>query len=62
MATYRVRLRASKEGSIGTKYNELRLYAVTAKSEDEASDKARQLAYAEKLEHTLITNIAIQEN
>ena len=57
---YRIRLRASVQGSIGTKYGELRLYLIVAKNEDDACDHARELAYREGLEHTLITNIAAE--
>ena len=56
-SSFRIRLRASVTGSIGTKYGELRLYSIVAKSEDDACDQARELAYREGLEHTLITNI-----
>ncbi len=56
--TYRIRLRASVVGSIGTKYGEIRLYSIVAQTQDEACEHARVLAYREGLEHTLITNIA----
>ena len=51
---WRVVVLASKEGSIGLKYCERRVYEVDAMTQEIAQDKARNLAYAEGLEHTHI--------
>lgn len=53
---YRIVLKASKAGSIGSKYCERRVYEVDAATLDDAQDIARKRAYAENLEHTLITS------
>lgn len=53
----KITIRASKEGSIGTKYCEIRTYNVMDSSRDEMCDQARRMAYAEKLEHVLVTHI-----
>lgn len=55
---FRILLRASVVGSIGTKYGEIRLYSIVAQTQDEACEHARVLAYREGLEHALITIIA----
>jgi hypothetical protein len=56
MDTYKIKLLASKAGSIGTKYNIVRHYTIEAIDQKEAEDRARELAYAEGLEHTLIVS------
>jgi hypothetical protein len=53
--TWKVTLLASKAGSIGTKYCERRQYEIEAPTQEIAQDRARMKAYAEGLEHTLIT-------
>lgn len=55
MTTYSITLRASKAGSIGTKYCETRHYQITADTREDAENQARMKAYDEGLEHTLIT-------
>ena len=50
---YKMRIQASKLGSIGTKYCEKRSYFITAKDEDEAVTKAIKEAYEEGLEHVV---------
>ena len=57
MQTFTVKLQASKAGSIGTKYCEHRVYTVEAIDAYEAQCVARERAYAEGLEHTLITSV-----
>lgn len=58
--TYRITLRASKIGSIGSKYCERRVYDVEAPDRETAQDTARILAYAEdRLEHTLIIKVEV---
>jgi hypothetical protein len=55
MNKYQVTLLASKAGSIGIKYCEKRQYVIDAIDAKEAQDAARIKAYAEGLEHTMIT-------
>ena len=55
MDKFSVTLKASEAGSIGVKYYLTRRYEIDAIDKKEAEDTARNLAYAENLEHTLIT-------
>lgn len=57
-----IRIRASKAGSIGAKYNEVRTYNVTDSTEEEMCEQARRMAYADGLEHVLITHINGKQN
>jgi hypothetical protein len=54
--TWKITILASKAGSIGTKYNIRRKYEIEAPTQELAQDQARMKAYAEGLEHTLITS------
>ena len=54
---YLVWLQASKSGSIGQKYNIHRDYRIEAHSPEQAQEQARQRAYNEGLEHTLIIKV-----
>lgn len=58
MIKFRARVRASKAGSIGTKYCELRIYEIEAADVDDFIELAIKKAHGEGLEHVLVTNIA----
>ena len=53
----KVRIVASKAGSIGTKYCEKRVYEIEPCHKAELISKAIARAYADGLEHVLVTHI-----
>ncbi len=55
MSKFKIRLVAQKAGSIGKPFTELRWYEIEAESRDAAREEATLRAYADGLEHTLIT-------
>jgi hypothetical protein len=52
-----VKIKASQQGSIGTKYNETRQYEVQTNDFDLAINEAIRRAYNEGLEHVLVTEV-----
>jgi hypothetical protein len=57
MAEFQVRVHASKAGSIGTKYCEVREYKVEANDLEHANSLGMERAYDEGLEHVLVTKV-----
>ena len=57
MDEFLVRIRASKAGSIGTKYCEVREYKFKATDLEDANSRGMERAYGEGLEHVLVTKV-----
>jgi hypothetical protein len=62
MTQYSATVRASKTGSIGTKYCEVRQYKVEAVDRFDAVSETIRLAYLDGLEHVLITKLTEEES